>query len=171
MRFFNYYRYRDRNKSACTAKARLQCIVAQERMQRSGFEYLPLLQHDLLQVIRRFVDVDQDNVTIDIARHNGCESLEITIALPHDKHLQASLPHISDAPQTTPEAAGGRAASVVAGESDSVPPSSAVHREPEEDGALADHLEPQEPREESAEEHQEEPEKEDAVISSGSALS
>lgn len=43
---------RNKTKTAETAKNRLQIIIAQERTQRGGPDYLPLLQRELLEVIK-----------------------------------------------------------------------------------------------------------------------
>ena len=44
--------------SAQVAKERLRIIVAQERSARGGPDYLPLLRRELLEVIRKYVNVD-----------------------------------------------------------------------------------------------------------------
>ena len=43
---------RAKKTTAETAKNRLQIIIAQERTSRGGPDYLPLLQRELLEVIR-----------------------------------------------------------------------------------------------------------------------
>lgn len=43
---------RNKTKTAETAKNRLQIIIAQERTKRGGPDYLPLLQRELLEVIK-----------------------------------------------------------------------------------------------------------------------
>ena len=48
--------------SANVAKERLRIIVAQERHARGGPDYLPLLQRELLEVIRKYVNVDAEAV-------------------------------------------------------------------------------------------------------------
>ena len=53
MSFFDYFRSK-KNSTASVAKERLQIIVAHERGQREQPDYLPQLQQELLQVIRKF---------------------------------------------------------------------------------------------------------------------
>ena len=48
-----------RQNTASVAKERLQIIVARERSTRGGPDYLPQLQEELLQVVRKYVPVDQ----------------------------------------------------------------------------------------------------------------
>lgn len=77
--------FRSGNKSsASVAKERLQVIVAHQRGARSGgdLEYLPSLQRDLLEVIRRYVKVDDDAVKLEVERDGDMEVLELNITLP-----------------------------------------------------------------------------------------
>jgi len=68
--------------SAQLAKERLRIIVAQERSARGGPDYLPLLRRELLEVIRRYVNVDPEAVQIHFDRAEGHEVLELSVALP-----------------------------------------------------------------------------------------
>jgi cell division topological specificity factor len=68
--------------SAQVAKERLRIIVAQERGTRGGPDYLPLLRRELLEVIRKYVNVDPDAVHINLDRAQGREVLELSVALP-----------------------------------------------------------------------------------------
>ena len=61
---------------------RLRIIVAQERSNRSGPDYLPLLHRELLEVIRKYVNVDPDAIQINLEREEGHEVLELSVALP-----------------------------------------------------------------------------------------
>ena len=49
-----------KKNTASIAKERLRIIVAQERSSRGAPDYLPLLQRELLEVIRKYVSVDVD---------------------------------------------------------------------------------------------------------------
>lgn len=68
--------------SAQVAKERLRIIVAQERTARGGPDYLPLLRRELLEVIRKYVNVDPEAVHIHLGRAEGHEMLELSVALP-----------------------------------------------------------------------------------------
>lgn len=83
MSFLDYFRSQ-KKRSASVAKERLQIIVARERTQRSGPDYLPELQNELLAVIRRYVQVDDDAVRMQIDREGDCEVLELNVTLPED---------------------------------------------------------------------------------------
>ena len=53
MSLLDFFRSRKSQNSASIAKERLQIIVAHERGQRAQPDYLPQLQKDLLEVIRK----------------------------------------------------------------------------------------------------------------------
>ena len=82
--------FRSSNKSsASVAKERLQVIVAHQRGQRDGrLDYLPRMQQELLEVIRKYVSVGDDAVRMEVEREGDLEVLELNIVLP--EHVQAS---------------------------------------------------------------------------------
>ena len=76
--------FRKAPSSANVAKERLRIIVAQERSTRGAPDYLPTLRRELLEVIRRYVNVDPSAVQINLGRDDGHEVLELSVALPED---------------------------------------------------------------------------------------
>jgi len=68
--------------SANVAKERLRIIVAQERSTRNAPDYLPLLRRELLEVIRKYVNVDPDAVQVVVEKDEGHEVLELSVSLP-----------------------------------------------------------------------------------------
>ncbi|WP_266169438.1 cell division topological specificity factor MinE [Dyella subtropica] len=68
--------------TATVAKERLRIIVAQERSTRGAPDYLPLLRNELLEVIKKYVHVDLDAISINLERDSGHEVLELSVALP-----------------------------------------------------------------------------------------
>jgi len=72
-------------KSANIAKERLRIIVAQERTARGGPDYLPLLRRELLEVIRKYVNVDPEAIVVNLETEDGHEVLELSVALPEKK--------------------------------------------------------------------------------------
>ncbi|MFW8634826.1 cell division topological specificity factor MinE [Cribrihabitans pelagius] len=69
-------------RSANTAKERLQILLAHERNGSARPDCLPQLQRDILEVIRRHMEIDKDAVDIRMERHEDLSSLEINIELP-----------------------------------------------------------------------------------------
>ena len=75
------------HNSANTAKERLKIIVAHERGhstngQAVNRDYLPLLQQELLKVVRKYVAIEDKNVKISMEKEGDYEVLELNIALP-----------------------------------------------------------------------------------------
>ena len=71
-----------KKNTAETAKNRLQIIIAQERSSRSAPDYLPLLRRELLEVIKKYVNVDVDAVKVDLIKDGDHDVLDISVALP-----------------------------------------------------------------------------------------
>lgn len=82
MSIFDYFRSKSKNTSASVAKERLQIIVAHERGQRQQPDYLPLMQQEILDVIRKYVPIDQDSVNIQLENNDHCSVLELNVTLP-----------------------------------------------------------------------------------------
>jgi cell division topological specificity factor len=74
--------FRRNPPTASVAKERLRIIVAQERGARGGPDYLPMLRRELLEVIRKYVNVEPDAVKVNFERDEGHEVLELTVSLP-----------------------------------------------------------------------------------------
>ncbi len=77
--------FRRTPSTASVAKERLRIIVAQERSTRGGPDYLPLLRRELLEVIKKYVNVDPEAVVVNLERDDGHEVLELSVALPGAK--------------------------------------------------------------------------------------
>lgn len=82
MNIFDFFRERKKETPAAIAKERLQIIVAHERGQREKPDYLPALQKDLVEVIRKYVPIDQDQVQVALEAQGSCSILELNITLP-----------------------------------------------------------------------------------------
>jgi len=82
MNIFDFFRERKKETPASIAKERLSIIVAHERGQRSKPDYLPQLQRDILEVIRKYVSISDDQVQVDLDSHGNCSVLELNITLP-----------------------------------------------------------------------------------------
>ena len=74
--------FKAKKSTAETAKNRLQIIIAQERSTRGGPDYLPLLQRELLDVIKKYVNIDADAVKVDLVKDGEHDVLDISVALP-----------------------------------------------------------------------------------------
>jgi|SRR5664279_718220 cell division topological specificity factor len=81
MGIFDFLRSRPKN-TASVAKERLRIIVAQERAATGRPDYLPLLRREILEVIKKYVNVDPDAIDIHVERDGDSEVLELSVALP-----------------------------------------------------------------------------------------
>ncbi len=80
-----------RPESASVAKERLQIIVSQERAGRNAPDFLPLLQQEVLSVVAKYLDVDDDAIRIvHSQKAGGAAVLDINIEL--DKALIRPMP-------------------------------------------------------------------------------
>ena len=82
MSLLDYFRSQRNKPSANVAKERLQILVAHERAARDGHDYIPRLQEELLEVVRKYVQVDREAVQVQLDREGDCEILELNITLP-----------------------------------------------------------------------------------------
>ncbi|RVU30082.1 MULTISPECIES: cell division topological specificity factor MinE [Neptunomonas] len=82
MGIFDYFRSKKEPSSASVAKERLQIIVAHERGKRSGPSYLPQMQQEIVAVIRKYVEIDEDQVQIQLDNNDECSVLELNVTLP-----------------------------------------------------------------------------------------
>jgi cell division topological specificity factor len=72
-----------KKQTASVAKDRLRIIVAHERSGRGNSpDYLPMLQRELLEVIRKYVNVDAEAVKVDLIGEGDNKVLDISVALP-----------------------------------------------------------------------------------------
>ena len=81
MSLLDYFRI-SKVASASLAKERLQILVAHERSSRNQPSYLPQLQKELLEVIRKYVNVEQDAISVNFEQDENQETLELNIVLP-----------------------------------------------------------------------------------------
>ena len=68
--------------SASLAKERLQILVAHERTSLNAPSYLPKLQKELMEVIRKYVNVSEDAISVSFEQDENQETLELNIVLP-----------------------------------------------------------------------------------------
>ena len=74
--------FRRTQPTANVAKERLRILISQERSDRGAPDYLPTLRRELLEVIRKYINVDPEAVQMNLEREDGQEVLEFTVALP-----------------------------------------------------------------------------------------
>lgn len=85
MGFFKFFKSRSDDTTAKVAKDRLQVLIAHERTGRDGPDYLPMLKQDILDVIKKYVSVGDDALSVQLETGDNCDVLELNITLPEDK--------------------------------------------------------------------------------------
>jgi len=85
MSLLDYFRS-SKKTTANTAKERLQIIVAHERKRRNSPDYLPQLERDILEVIRKYVDISPEDIAVSLEqRGDELSVLELNVTFPEDK--------------------------------------------------------------------------------------
>lgn len=83
MSIFNYLRKRN-NRTASTAKERLQIIISHERVERNKGnkpDYLPKLQEEILAVIAKYIPINRDQVSVNLERMGDSAVLELNFTM------------------------------------------------------------------------------------------
>jgi len=107
MGFFKFFRSRGEDTTAKVAKDRLQVLIAHERTGRNAPDYLPMLKRDLLNVIKKYVAVGDDQVSVQLDSQDEYDILELNITLPEDNGkasvsvTQASKANKSDSEESS----------------------------------------------------------------------
>ena len=81
MSLLDYFKI-SKASTASPAKERLQILVAHERTSRNQPSYLPQMQKELLEVIRKYINVGQDAISVSFEQDEDQETLELNIVLP-----------------------------------------------------------------------------------------
>jgi len=86
MSIFDYFRNKkdNGNASASLAKERLQIIVAHERGKRDQPSYVSKMQQEIVEVIKKYIPIDSDQVSVSLDNTDGCSILELNVTLPED---------------------------------------------------------------------------------------
>ncbi len=71
-----------RRSSAPVARDRLQILLAHERTMVGGSDLVALLREEILAVIKKHVQVDQDKVQVKMDRGAAMSTLEVDIEIP-----------------------------------------------------------------------------------------
>lgn len=81
MNLLDYFRTRKKN-TASTARERLQIIVAHERRDRNQPDYIAQMEQDIVAVIRKYVNIEANDVSVSLDSSGDCSILELNVTLP-----------------------------------------------------------------------------------------
>ncbi len=68
--------------TAAAAKERLQILISHERQNWRGPDFLPDLQRDILDVVKKYVAIRDDHVSVRLDRAGDASVLELNVTLP-----------------------------------------------------------------------------------------
>ena len=66
------------------AKERLQIVIAHERSHRHQPDFLPQMKQELLQVVRKYMDADDNDIEFLFDSQDNCNILELNITMSQD---------------------------------------------------------------------------------------
>ncbi|OCP15889.1 MULTISPECIES: cell division topological specificity factor MinE [unclassified Ensifer] len=76
------FRFFKKQSSAPTARERLQVLLAHERASVGQSDLVALLREEILAVISKHVQIDDDKVTVKMDRGEHVTTLEVDIEIP-----------------------------------------------------------------------------------------
>jgi cell division topological specificity factor len=79
-----------RRGSAPVARERLQVLLAYERRNRNQPDLVSVLREEIMAVIARYVQVDQDYLQVSMDRGETMSTLEIDIQIPNKGAIAAA---------------------------------------------------------------------------------
>lgn len=82
MSFMSLFRSRPK-PSAVEAKERLQILLAHERSDLGKPDYLRNLHREILQVIAKYVEIDEDKIVVEFENAGSVSTIEVNIELPN----------------------------------------------------------------------------------------
>lgn len=86
----NFRRFFSRPQSAPAARERLQLLLAHERVATGGSDLVTKLRDEILAVISRHVQIDDDKVRVTIERGAQVSTLAVDIEIPFGAEKKAA---------------------------------------------------------------------------------
>ena len=80
MAFFDLFT--KKRGSARIAHERLSLVLAHERAERSGGDFIARLKEELIAVICKHADIDKDGLNVTLERRDSLEVLKVDVVLP-----------------------------------------------------------------------------------------
>ncbi len=99
MRLFDYIFNRQEKNTASQAKDRLQLVVAHQRFAQNQPDYFPKMQREILEVIRKYVDIDETELSMQLDQNEDCSILELNLPLTAKKVQTNSLKSKNNKPK------------------------------------------------------------------------
>ncbi len=74
-----------KQNSASLAKERLQIIIAREHSSDDKKNFLPQLEKELVEVIRKYVHINDNDIKVSLNKQGSLEVLDVNIVIDGDK--------------------------------------------------------------------------------------
>jgi cell division topological specificity factor len=68
-------------KTAQKAKERLQILVSHQRTKNGNLDFIPQLRQELINVISKYVSIDNEQIQVELQQNENCSILELNITL------------------------------------------------------------------------------------------
>lgn len=68
-------------KTAQKAKERLQILVSHQRTKNGNLDFIPQLRQELINVIGKYVSIDNEQIQVELQQNENCSILELNITL------------------------------------------------------------------------------------------
>ena len=81
MRLLDFFRIKRSDTSASLAKERLKVIVSHERAKKQDPEFLKKLHAEIMEVIKKYVHIEPNQVNVNIDKDKDCSVLELNVTL------------------------------------------------------------------------------------------
>lgn len=78
----NLFRFFSKTQSAPAARERLQVLLAHERASAGGADLVAKLKDEILRVISKHMQIDQDKVSVKMERGEQVSTLAVDVELP-----------------------------------------------------------------------------------------
>lgn len=80
--FFDFFKSSKKDSTASVARDRLQVIVAHERNANNQPDWMPKMQQELLEVVKKYVNIGNDELKIEVHNEDDMSVLEISVDCP-----------------------------------------------------------------------------------------
>lgn len=86
----SFFRLFSRSPSAPAARERLQVLLAHERVTTGDSDLVNKLREEILRVISKHMQIDQDKVSVKMERGAQMSTLAVDIEIPFDANKKAA---------------------------------------------------------------------------------
>ena len=76
-----------RSHAASVAKERLQIVVAHHRRNQNLPDFVKHLEKDILDVLKKYVDVDSRMINVNLEQNDAQSKLELNVTLPQNEAM------------------------------------------------------------------------------------